>query len=155
MKTNFACLLVTLLAPGTGHMTNAMAAGPVRPYAPSAVIADILLDWSTHQRHAIGSDNFQLTWADDDHQYGWWGDGGGFGGTNRDGRVSLGFARVEGGWDDYRGYNVWGGKDPENPARFAGKSWGNMVGRMTHGSHGIRAGQKMVLAQPVDITKLN
>ena len=40
------------------------------------------IDWSTHQRHAPGSDNFQLTWADDGHQYGIWGDGGGFAGTN-------------------------------------------------------------------------
>jgi hypothetical protein len=86
----------------------------------------MLLDWSTHQRHAQGSDNFQLTWADDGHQYGWWGDGGGFGGTNSDGRVSLGFARVEGDWDDYRGYNVWGGKNAENPGTFAGKSWGTI-----------------------------
>jgi len=85
-----------------------------------------VLDWSTHQRHAQGSDNFQLTWADDDHQYGWWGDGGGFGGTNTDGRVSLGFARIEGDGNNYRGYNVWGGKNAENPEKFNGKSWGTI-----------------------------
>ncbi len=50
------------------------------PYPPSDHIADIQLDWLTHQRHAQGSDNFQLTWADDNHLYGAWGDGGGFGG---------------------------------------------------------------------------
>ncbi|MBE0534752.1 MAG: hypothetical protein IH624_03720, partial [Phycisphaerae bacterium] len=43
------------------------------PYPPSPVIADMSLDWSTHQREALGSDNWQLTWADDDHQYGAWG----------------------------------------------------------------------------------
>ena len=82
------------------------------------------LDWSTHLRYAQGSDNFQLTWADDNHLYGAWGDGGGFGGTNSDGRVSLGVARVEGPWKNYRGCNVWGGKHAENPAQFKGKSWG-------------------------------
>ena len=96
------------------------------PYPSSPVIADLHLDWSTHRRAAPGSDNFQLTWADDDHQYGWWGDGGGFGGTNSDGRVGLGFARIEGDADNWRGLNVWGGKSPENPAQFDGKSWGTI-----------------------------
>ncbi|MHC4994107.1 MAG: DUF4185 domain-containing protein, partial [Planctomycetota bacterium] len=82
------------------------------------------IDWSTHQRLAPGSDNWQLTWADDGHQYAPWGDGGGFRGTNSKGRVSLGVARVEGDAHDYRGYNVWGGFEPENPATVRGKSWG-------------------------------
>ena len=96
------------------------------PYPPSPVIAGISLDWSTHRRSAQGSDNWQLAWADDDHQYGAWGDGGGFGGTNSDGRASLGFGRVEGDWDNYRGLNAWGGKDAENPVQFRGKSWGTI-----------------------------
>ena len=88
------------------------------------MISGITLDWNTHKRDAQGSDNWQLTWADDDHQYAAWGDGGGFGGTNSDGRVSLGVARVEGPWDNYKGVNVWGGKNALNKATFAGKSWG-------------------------------
>jgi len=94
------------------------------PYPPSPVIDGMKLDWATHQRYAAGSDNWQLTWADDNHLYGAWGDGGGFGGTNEDGRVSLGVARVEGPWNKYKGYNVWGGKNTENLAQFMGKSWG-------------------------------
>jgi predicted amidohydrolase YtcJ len=97
---------------------------PKPPYAPSPVISGVTFDWSTHKRHAQGSDNFQLTWGADDHQYGAWGDGGGFGGTNSDGRVSLGVARIEGSWDNYRGVNVWGGKNAVNPANVDGKSWG-------------------------------
>ncbi|MHB8898932.1 MAG: hypothetical protein ACYC6Y_09320 [Thermoguttaceae bacterium] len=96
------------------------------PYPPSPVIGDISLDWSTHQRRAPGSDNWQLAWADDDHQYGAWGDGGGFPGANNEGRVGLGFGRIEGNWDAYTGFNVWGGNDPENPAQFTGKSWGTI-----------------------------
>lgn len=79
------------------------------PYPPSPVIKEVKFLWSTHERFAQGSDNWQLTWADDNHQYAPWGDGGGFGGTNSDGRVSLGVARVEGPWNDYQGFNVWGG----------------------------------------------
>jgi hypothetical protein len=94
------------------------------PYPPSSVIADITFDWSTHTRRAQGSDNWPVTWADDDHQYTSWGDGGGFGGTNRDGRVSLGVARIKGSTSRYEGFNVWGGKDHENQATFGGKSYG-------------------------------
>jgi hypothetical protein len=101
-------------------------AGRAGGYPPSPVIAGLTLDWSTHQRHALGSDNWQLTWADDDHLYGAWGDGGGFGGSNDDGRVGLGFARIEGDWREYRGFNVWGGKHAEHPARFTGKSYGTI-----------------------------
>lgn len=94
------------------------------PYPQSPVISSVSFDWSTHERWAPGSDNWPITWADDNHQYTAWGDGGGFRGTNRDGRVSLGVARIEGGRDSYTGYNVWGGKNPENRARFGGKSYG-------------------------------
>jgi len=94
------------------------------PYPPSSVISDMTLNWSTHERQAPGSDNWPITWADDDHQYTAWGDGGGFGGTNSEGRVSLGVARVEGSATSYNGTNVWGGKSPENPSQFKGKSYG-------------------------------
>ena len=95
-----------------------------QPYRSSPVINGIEFDWSTHRREAQGSDNFQLTWADDDHLYGAWGDGGGFGGTNSKGRVGLGVARVEGSAKDYRGFNVWGGVASRTRASFDGKSWG-------------------------------
>ncbi|MBL7187776.1 MAG: DUF4185 domain-containing protein [Phycisphaerae bacterium] len=112
----------TALPSGNGNATSAQTIQA--PYPSSQVVRAMRLDWSTHKRFAQGSDNFQLAWADDNHLYGAWGDGGGFGGTNADGRVSLGVARVEGPWKDYSGYNVWGGKHAENPAQFKGKSWG-------------------------------
>ncbi|HWP91063.1 MAG TPA: DUF4185 domain-containing protein [Thermodesulfobacteriota bacterium] len=94
------------------------------PHPRSLLITGISFDWSTHKRLAPGSDNWAITWADDGHQYTVWGDGGGFGGTNKDGRVSLGVARIEGSKNDYKGFNVWGGKNAENPAQFEGKSEG-------------------------------
>lgn len=96
------------------------------PFPPSPVIAGLELDWSTHRREAQGSDNFQLTWADDNQLYGAWGDGSGFGAIKDSWREGLGFSRIEGNWDNYRGFNVWGGKDHENPAQFPGKSWGTI-----------------------------
>ncbi len=91
------------------------------PYPISEYITDMHFDWSSHKRGAIGSDNFQLTWADDDHQYGAWGDGGGFSGE----RVAIGVARISGRANAWRGSDVWyGDKDNALGVDFSGKSWG-------------------------------
>jgi len=94
------------------------------PYPTSNFIIGVTWDRSTMETQAPGSDNWPITWADDNNQYTCWGDGGGFGGTNSLGRISLGFARVEGDWNNYKGKNVWGGYNTENPAKFGGKSYG-------------------------------
>jgi len=94
------------------------------PYPDSPLIKDFRVHWDTHLRMATGSDNWPVTWADDDHQYAVWGDGGGFYGTNGIGRSSMGVARLEGGWHDFRPTNVWGGYDPENRHHQTGKSYG-------------------------------
>lgn len=95
-----------------------------RPYLPSQVVARVTFDFSTHRRLAPGSDNWPVTWADDGHQYTAWGDGGGFDGTNSEGRVTLGIARIEGDSRTYTGTNVWGGYRTENTTQFSGKSYG-------------------------------
>ena len=115
-------LLAAILMPVlSGHRVIASA-----PYPDSPLINGLALNWSTHRRGAQGSDNFQLTWADDDHLYGAWGDGGGFGGTNSKGRVGIGVARIAGPAHHWTGTNRWGGFHPEHPAQFGGrgKSWG-------------------------------
>jgi hypothetical protein len=100
------------------------AGAPSLAALPPPSTLGVTFDWSTYVRLAPGSDNWPMTWADDGHQYTTWGDGGGFGGTNQDGRVRLGVGRVEGGPDDFEEFNVWGGKNPENRATFKGKSYG-------------------------------
>jgi hypothetical protein len=117
----FSVLAFCLLFTSAGLLPVAQAKSP---YPPSPVINEMIIDWDTLDRRANGSDNWPVTWAADDHQYTSWGDGGGFGGSNQDGRVSLGVARIEGAWDDYQGHNVWGGLNGENPATFEGKSYG-------------------------------
>lgn len=105
---------------------STVLAQPSPVYPASTVISSIEWDIASKRTLAPGSDNWAITWAADGHQYTTWGDGGGFGGTNNrwGGRVSLGFARIEGGKDDYVGVNLWGGKNAQNPARFTGKSYG-------------------------------
>ena len=122
VRYSFACALAAVLP----ARANTPVSWGASPYPDSPIITDLSLDWSTHRRGAQGSDNFQLTWADDDHLYGAWGDGGGFGGTNKNGRAGLGVARISGPGHDWKGANRWGGLNPENPAQFGGKgkSWG-------------------------------
>jgi hypothetical protein len=96
-----------------------LAEGP--PYPPSPVIAGITWHWKTHQTAAPGSDLWPVTWGPDGHIYTAWGDGGGFGGTNSDARVSMGFARIEGPPESFRPININGGKDTQNPATFPKK----------------------------------
>ncbi|MCB0669284.1 MAG: hypothetical protein KDC80_25850 [Saprospiraceae bacterium] len=94
------------------------------PYPPSMVVDEIQFEWETHLRLATGSDNWPVTWADDDHQYTVWGDGGGFGGTNRVGRNSIGVARIENNWYDFKALNIWGGHEGEEQHEVIGKSYG-------------------------------
>jgi hypothetical protein len=97
--------------------------------APSSAIRGVTFNWASHLRMAPGSDNWPTTWSNDDNQYAMWGDGGGFGGTNTDGRSSLGVARIVGGSGNYQGFNRYGGKGGECPATIQGKSHGAPLSR--------------------------
>jgi hypothetical protein len=88
------------------------------PYPPSEIIKGITWHWDTYKTAAPGSDLWPVTWAADDNIYSAWGDGGGFGGTDKDGRAALGFARIEGSPEQFVGRNVNGGKDSQHPASF-------------------------------------
>ncbi|MDP2897835.1 MAG: serine hydrolase [bacterium] len=79
---------------------------PTLPYPASPVIKDVT--WApkdTIVRKAKGSDNWPLTWADDDSLYTAYGDGWGFDPKAPE-KLSLGFARVVGQPDDFSGINI-------------------------------------------------
>jgi CubicO group peptidase (beta-lactamase class C family) len=89
------------------------------PYPPSQVITDVA--WAPKEtiiRKAKGSDNWPLTWADDDHQYTAYGDGWGFEPFVPK-KLGLGFARVEGEPPDFKGVNIPAptGEQPGDGAR--------------------------------------
>lgn len=146
-------LLVVL---GLPSQTLAVAAD----YPESQFILEMDFDTSTLRNRtpgnglsAPGSDNWAVTWAADGHQYTTWGDGGGFGGTNQNGRVPLGYARLEGGKDNYSGYNIWGGvnsgREEPTEASFGGKSYGILAldnklytWASLHGSDQVEYGDK-------------
>ena len=104
-------LLITMSAPTTPH-----TAYPQSDYVTGI---DFHMDTVKHcapgnDKCAYESDNWTITWSDDDHQYTSWGDGGGFGGDNRTGRASMGVARIEGNKDNYSAHNLNGGVEPES-----------------------------------------
>ena len=76
------------------------------PYWPSPVIKSI--EWApadTIIRRASGSDNWPITWADDDNQYTAYGDGWGFEPKTKK-KLSLGIAKIVGSPPDFRGVNI-------------------------------------------------
>ncbi|HEY5913854.1 MAG TPA: serine hydrolase [Verrucomicrobiae bacterium] len=78
----------------------------VAPCPPSPVIAR--LEWAPKEtiiRRAPGSDNWPLTWADDDALYGAYGDGNGFAPFTSQ-KLSMGFARITRGPLDPAGANI-------------------------------------------------
>jgi CubicO group peptidase (beta-lactamase class C family) len=78
----------------------------IPPYPPSPVIAGI--KWApadTIIRKAEGSDNWPITWADDNNLYTAYGDGWGFR-PRTDKKLSLGIAKVTGSPPDFRGINI-------------------------------------------------
>ena len=78
----------------------------IAPYPPSPVIKGI--EWApadTIIRRASGSDNWPITWADDDNQYTAYGDGWGFEPKTKK-KLSLGIAKIVGSPPDFRGVNI-------------------------------------------------
>jgi CubicO group peptidase (beta-lactamase class C family) len=76
------------------------------PYPPSEVIAGI--DWApvdTIVQEAPGSDNWPITWGDDDRQYTAYGDGQGFEPLVEK-KLSLGLAVISGEPEDFTGQNL-------------------------------------------------
>ena len=79
---------------------------PGAPYPPSQTIQGI--EWApadTILRKAEGGDNWPITWADDGNLYTAYGDGQGFE-PKVDKKLSLGFAKIIDGPQDFKGVNI-------------------------------------------------
>jgi hypothetical protein len=131
----FYALCVGLLASGCGgggggganKPPPASEQNPSATPAPGADIVGATFDWSSHKRFAPGSDNWPMTWSDDDNQYAMWGDGGGFEGSNDSkdpSYTSFGVSKLTGDYNNYSGTNVYGGVDHQCESTLIGKSHG-------------------------------
>jgi hypothetical protein len=93
-----------------GMVACTAAAEP--PYPRSEVLTGIEFHQDTLQRKAPGSDIWACTCDANGTVYAAWGDGGGFGGTDSEGRASIGVARITGVPPAVKGANLWGGLAP-------------------------------------------
>lgn len=104
-KVLFAPLIAAIADKTETHREIGREARPVS-YPRSTVITGI--HWApaeTIVRQAQGSDNWPLTWADDDAMYSAYGDGWGFEPKVPE-KLSLGLARIEGTPVGFRGTNI-------------------------------------------------
>jgi hypothetical protein len=87
-------------------LMKTLSASETPPYPPSAVIRSIVFaPESTIRRDAVESDNWPITWGDDDHQYTSYGDGHGFPPLTEK-KLGQGFARITGGPENFHGENI-------------------------------------------------
>jgi len=101
-----ASVRVASTRPAAAATTRAAEIAKGAPYPPSKRITKIT--WapvSSIIRKARGSDNWPITWSDDDCLYTAYGDGWGFVPKVR-GKLSLGFAKVSGAAGRLRGVNI-------------------------------------------------
>jgi hypothetical protein len=97
------------------------------PYPASPVIKGAI--WAPAEtiiRRARGSDNWPLTWADDDNLYTAYGDGYGFDPTVPE-KLSLGFARIAGPASDFTGSNIRSASGEQKGDGPAGKKASGML----------------------------
>jgi CubicO group peptidase (beta-lactamase class C family) len=112
-----------------GGLFALVAKAVVDPYPRSPVVAK--LTWApaaTIVRQAKDSDNWPLTWADDDHLYTAYGDGTGFSPKVPE-KLSLGLARIEGGPEDFHGVNLRSatGEQPKGDGKTGKKASGLLM----------------------------
>lgn len=86
---------------------NSNVLPPIPPILDPVTLTGITIDWTTKVKRATGSDNFPVTWSDDDNQYTSYGDGWGF--TESGTKKSLGFSRISGGYDRQTYQDLWSG----------------------------------------------
>lgn len=104
------------------HRSATTVASPA--YPPSAIIRKMV--WApaeTITRKAADSDNWPVTWADDDAIYTTWGDGWGFE-PKVSKKLSLGFARIVGTPGNFTGTNIRSPAEQLGQGRSGRKGWG-------------------------------
>jgi hypothetical protein len=112
-----------------GVSRAATAEQPRQARLPTASPVIKQLTWAAKEtivRQARGGDNWPLTWADDGHLYTAYGDGNGFEPQTRE-KLSLGFARVEGGPNDFKGVNIRSPSGEDKGDGKAGKKASGML----------------------------
>lgn len=87
---------------------SAEAVAQQAPYPPSTHVESIEWNYESHLQYGQGSDQWPLTWAEDDHLYSAWGDGWGWLREEDDAKRSIGVTRITGRPPQLSGTDTWG-----------------------------------------------
>ena len=130
-NTNYSYTLTAVSSNGTvvSTQTASVKTAAASPngdpaYCPSATIPAMTVNWSAGINQQNGSDLWSQTQGSDGHEYGFFGDGGGFGGSNSVGRVSWGIGEITSATPGSLSgaVNVYGGASQQHPASISGKA---------------------------------
>lgn len=120
-------MAVSIVASALTSLAMTQVLAETAPYPPSPVISSLTwADKSTIVRKAAGSDNWPLTWANDNHLYGGFGDGWGFK-PKVPSKLGLGFARIEGDANNFSGFNIRSNTGEQTGQGGAGKKASGML----------------------------
>jgi hypothetical protein len=114
----------TLLSTKTLAVTTAAATSTGdAAYCPSVVLNPVTVSWGSGIAQLNGSDLWSQTLGSDGNEYGFFGDGGGFGGSNSP-YVSWGIGEITSSTPGSLSgaVNVYGGINPLHPASISGKA---------------------------------
>jgi hypothetical protein len=130
-NTSYTYSLTALSSSGSVLSTQTASAktAPASPngdpaYCPSATLPSMSVNWSSGINQHNGSDLWSQTQGTDGNEYGFFGDGGGFGGSDSTGRVSWGIGRITSATPGSLSGagNVYGGASPRHPSTISGKA---------------------------------
>tara|TARA_R110002050_G_scaffold267768_1_gene409502 strand:+ start:349 stop:1410 length:1062 start_codon:yes stop_codon:yes gene_type:complete len=83
------------------------------PYPPSQVIKSVSWDIAVKTQNGLGSDQWPMTWAQDNSLYAAWGDGWGWD-KGEEPKRSIGITRIEGTPPNLSGEDLWGAGPGQN-----------------------------------------
>lgn len=115
----------TLITSGASATTAAALPDGDAPYCQSELIKSATWNWAAGFNQQNGSDLWPSTWGADGNVYLFFGDGGGFFGSDTNGRASFGIARITGGEpviNASTASNVYGGLNAAHPSTINGKA---------------------------------
>lgn len=127
LRTLIIILFILLFMPSSSCVSLQPLQAQNPPYPSSPVITSLI--WapaSTIVRAANGSDNWPITWADDDNLYTAYGDGWGFD-PEVPNKLSLGFAKVIGPPISFSGANIHPSSGEQAGQGKAGKKASGML----------------------------
>ena len=114
----------TLSTQTVNTKTAAASANGDPAYCSSSLIPSMSVNWSAGINQQNGSDLWSQTQGSDGNEYGFFGDGGGFGGSDTVGRVSWGTGEITSATPGSLSgaVNVYGGASPQHPGTISGKA---------------------------------